>query len=74
MIDTSVQAELLQQLEMLSPAKQRRVVAFARSLAKGSPLGVPGDRLLRHAGTMTHEEAREISKIDRGRLREDRRE
>ena len=43
MIDTNVQGELLKQLEKLSLAKQRQVVAFAESLAR--------DRLLARRGT-----------------------
>jgi hypothetical protein len=60
MIDTNLQSELVKQLDQLSPAKQRQVLVFARSLAKGRPMCLPGERLLRHAGTMTHEEAQEF--------------
>ena len=62
MIETEVQSELLKRLEQLSPVKQWQVLGFARSLAKGPPRGVPGDQLLRFAGTMTHDEAQEFLK------------
>jgi hypothetical protein len=62
MIDEDVQSELLKQVEQLPPAMQQRVVRFARSLVQPPPKGVPGDRLLRFAGTMTHEEAQEFLK------------
>jgi hypothetical protein len=60
MIDAEIQTELLKQVEQLPMAKQRQVLRFARSLAERRPEGVPGDRLLRFAGTMTHEEAQEF--------------
>jgi len=64
MTETEVRSELLKQLDQLSPAKQHEVLRFARSLAKSLPKGVPGDRLLRFAGTMTHEEAQEFLKAE----------
>ena len=62
MIDEDVQSELLKQVEQLSPPMQQRVVRFAHSLVESPPKGVPGDRLLRFAGIMTHEEAQEFLK------------
>jgi hypothetical protein len=62
MTKLEVRSELLKQLDQLPPAKQDEVLQFARSLAESQPRGVPGDQLLRFAGTMTHEEAQEFLK------------
>lgn len=62
MIESEVRNELFKQLERLSPAKQWQVVGFARSLAERAPKGVPGEKLLRFAGAMTHQEAEEFLK------------
>ena len=59
MIDIEVQTQLIEQLDKLSLPKQRRVLDFARSLAD-PPRGVPGTELLRFAGIMTPEEAKEF--------------
>ena len=58
MIDENVRTELLKQIDRLPLVKQQRVLRFARLLGEG----VPGDRLLRFAGTMTHDEAQEFLK------------
>ncbi|MGA2069287.1 MAG: hypothetical protein ABSG86_30330 [Thermoguttaceae bacterium] len=60
MSDTEVRSALLKQLDCLPPAEQQQVLRFARSLAEAPRKGVPGERLLRFAGTMTHEEAQEF--------------
>ncbi len=60
MIDTELHAELLKQLEQLSPPKQWQVLGFARSLAEGPPKGVPGRDLLDLCGIMPAEDAREM--------------
>ena len=60
MVDTLVQNELLKQMEQLPAGMQRRVLDFARSLAKPTPRGTPGRELLRFAGIMTPEEGEEF--------------
>jgi hypothetical protein len=60
MIDVSVQKDLTQQMEQLSPAMQRRVLDYARALAESTPEGVPGNQLLEFAGIMTPEEGDEF--------------
>jgi hypothetical protein len=60
MVDTEVQTQLIAQLDKLPLAKQQRVLDYARSLGEPAQKGVPGDRLLRFAGTMTHEESQEF--------------
>ncbi len=60
MIDTSLQNELLQKIEQLSPKLQRRVIDFATALAQSVPKGTPGDELLRFAGILNQEDAKEM--------------
>jgi hypothetical protein len=60
MLDSSIQNELLRELELLSQPLQRKVVEFAHSLTQEKPRGIPGDQLLRFAGTMSEEEAKEM--------------
>ena len=60
MLDFAIQSDLLKEVEQLSPLLQRKVVEYAHSLAGSVPRGTPGDQLLRFAGTMTEEEAKEM--------------
>jgi hypothetical protein len=60
MVDAAVQSEILKELERLPLPEQHRVLKYVRSLRESPLKGVPGDRLLRFAGTITHEEAREF--------------
>jgi hypothetical protein len=60
MADTSVQNELLKQMEQLPVRMQRRVLDYARALAESTPEGTPGDELLKFAGIMTPSEADEF--------------
>ena len=60
MVDEVLQKQLSEQLEQLSPNLQRRVVDFAMALVQSVPKGTPGDELLRFAGTLDPEDAREM--------------
>ena len=60
MIETSLQDDLLKEVEQLPSAMQQRVLDFARALAESVPQGVPGERLLQFAGMMTPDEAQEF--------------
>jgi hypothetical protein len=60
MADSSLQEELLREVEQLPISQQRRVLDFARALAESTLHGVPGDMLLQFAGTMTPAEADEF--------------
>lgn len=60
MLDSTIQNDLLKEVEQLPPPLQRKVVEFAHSLAGSAPRGTPGDQLLRFAGTMTAEDAKEM--------------
>jgi hypothetical protein len=51
---------LLERFSRLSPAEQRRVIDFADTLAASRPKATPGAEFLRHAGTLSHEDAREM--------------
>ena len=60
MIDETLQSDLLKQLEQLSPNMQRRVVDFAVALAQSVPKGTPGEELLRFAGSLHPEDAKQM--------------
>jgi hypothetical protein len=68
--DPVIQSELLSYLGQLPADDQARVVDFARTLAGSSQtkkVGVPGKDLLRFAGTITEEDARQmIEAIEEG--------
>ena len=52
MVDAKIHDELIQQLDKLPIAVQRRVVEFARSLVSLPAQGVPGKDLIRFAGVI----------------------
>lgn len=60
MVSALIEKELHEQLEQLPDAKQREVLAFARSLAEQRLQGVSGKSLLRFAGCMNPETARQM--------------
>jgi len=60
MIDKVLRDKLIEQMEQLSPNLQRRVADFAAALAQSAPTGTPGGDLLRFAGTVPPEDAKEI--------------
>jgi hypothetical protein len=60
MIDAAIQEALLREVEQLAPPLQRKVVDFAHSLAEGRPRGTPGRDLLKFAGILNPEEAKEM--------------
>jgi len=68
--DPAIQSELLSYLVQLPADDQARVVDFARTLAGSPPtkkVGVPGKDLLRFAGTISEEDARQmIEAIEEG--------
>lgn len=51
-MESSVLAELHQQLERLPFGQQRQVLDFARALASSRARGVAGQKLLQFAGTI----------------------
>jgi hypothetical protein len=52
-MNTRVIDQVVRQLESLPEDKQRRVLEFAQSLGATAPGGVPGDQLLRFAGSIS---------------------
>jgi hypothetical protein len=60
MIEPSLQDALLQAVAQLPPPLQQTVVNYARTLAEGRPRGTPAHELLKLAGTLDPEDAREM--------------
>jgi len=60
MVNPTLERELHLQLENLKPDAQQRVLEFARALVMVRPRGVPGRELLRFAGTLSDEEAKQM--------------
>lgn len=60
MIEGALVEALLEEMERLSPAMQRRVLDFARTSGESMPRGTPGKHLLQFAGIMTPAEADEF--------------
>ena len=50
LMSSLLKAQIIEQLDHLPDAEQRRVLEFARSLASSEPVGVPGKDLLPFAG------------------------
>jgi hypothetical protein len=59
MIDTTIQTELLRQVEQLPLAQQRQVLDFVQTLV-GASHGEPPKHFLDLFGTLPHEDAREM--------------
>lgn len=58
MLDSTIQSDLLKEVEQLPLPLQRKVVDFAHSLAQSRPRGTPGRQLLEFAGILSPEEAK----------------
>ncbi len=56
MADQHVRQQILEQLNRLDPAQQKRVLAFVRVLAGAAPVGAEGPELLRFAGAIPLED------------------
>ena len=56
-----LQKQILDQLDKLPIEHQRKVLDFARSLSKASPIGKAGKDLLSFAGTIEAEDIKAIS-------------
>jgi hypothetical protein len=61
------EAEVIQQvvrnMERLSPELQRKVLRFTEELSGSRPKGTPGKELLRFAGTLSPEAAKEMMDV-----------
>ena len=60
MVSAIIKAELLSRIDQLPVELQRRVIAFADALVLSNPKGPPGRDLLRFAGTLDEDSAREM--------------
>jgi hypothetical protein len=60
MIEEKLKTELLERMDKLTPTMQKHVVEYAKSLVESSPQGTPGSELMKFAGIMTPEEAKEF--------------
>ena len=60
MSNATLKKELDIQWENLPSVQQRQVVEFARALNQSRPRGIPGKDLLRFAGTLSDQEAKEM--------------
>ena len=59
-MDTPIIDEVIEQLKSLPHELQRRVLEFTRALTLSTPRGVPGKQLLRFAGTISPDDARQM--------------
>lgn len=55
-MNTTVEKDIHEQLSQLPLEQQRQVLEFARALATARIHGVPGQNLLRFAGSIDHED------------------
>jgi hypothetical protein len=60
MVSAIIKDELLSRIDQLPVELQRRVIAFADALVLSNPKGTPGRDLLRFAGTLGEDSAREM--------------
>jgi hypothetical protein len=60
MVSAIIKDELLSRIDQLPVELQRRVIAFADALVLSNPQGTPGRDLLRFAGTLDEDSAREM--------------
>ncbi len=61
MVVPAIKEQILQDLDELSPRQQERAAELVRDLASSLPKGVPGRDLLRFAGTIDEQSAREMT-------------
>ena len=64
---SSVEKDILDEIQKLGEEQQRNVLEFIRVLAKERPRGIPGKDLLRFAGTIDKDDLQKIAQaIDTG--------
>jgi len=60
----TVKQQIARELDVLTVDKQRKVLDFITHLSSsGIPPGVPGKRLIKFAGSLSEEDAEELSQI-----------
>lgn len=60
MAESAIKNQILEDLEQLSPEQQKRAAELVHSLVSRRPKGTPGRDLLKFAGTLDHQSAREM--------------
>ncbi|MEA2574737.1 MAG: hypothetical protein QOH93_2035 [Chloroflexia bacterium] len=63
MLQTDVRDEIVSHLDKFTVEQQQKVLQIVRSMASDVPVGVPGNRLLHYAGTLSKEEAEEMMRV-----------
>ena len=58
----ALERELHERLSRLRPDQRLQVLEYARALSEGPRRGVPGESLLRFAGTLSPEQAEELTR------------
>ena len=61
MAEPAIKKQILDDLEQLSPEQQERAAELVHGLVSARPKGTPGRDLLRFAGTLDDESAREMT-------------
>ena len=61
MADQTIQQEIAKELERMPAELQRRVLDFARALGRPRSKGEPGKELVRFAGLLDSDSARQIA-------------
>lgn len=59
-MSAAIRDELLKQVDALPDDMQRRVLDFAQALAMTLPRGTPGSKLVKFAGILPAEDARQM--------------
>ncbi len=63
MADTTIKEEILNEIDKMTPERQKRVLDFARMLLDQANKDSSGKGILSLAGSMTSEEAEEMTRI-----------
>jgi len=58
--EPAIKKQILSHLEQLSPEQQKRAAELVHGLVSARPKGTPGRDLLRFAGTLDRESARQM--------------
>lgn len=62
MAEAAIKEQILNDLDQLSPEKQRQAAELVRSLVSALPKGTPGRELLPFVGTLDPESVRQMKK------------
>lgn len=63
MAHSTIQKQILADLERLSPDQQAQAASYIRALATSLPRGTSGDELMRFWGTIDAESAQEMLRV-----------